>query len=323
MGSAAEVTTAELRGNSVLITGAGGYIGQQLQRALLLRCVQAAYVYHEPTDKHHMHYGTNSMSAWCNLEAPAAAHRVLSDASRTMPYAKTVVHLAGKATIRLAADAPGYTRPCADVCGIVANYRNNVLTTANVLESAIELGYEHIIFASSQSVYGWNAATGITTEDTPVDPIEYYAASKVACEDMLRAASKHIWITVLRISGVFGREPAGLVYNMVDQALCHDQINVNFAFPIPIDVVHIDDVVSAIELAAQHKAPGYRVYNVSSGEPCSPRIIAERIAMMRSHVRIIETGVPCPIVHISNERARTELGWAPERLNTRLHQEGA
>lgn len=308
----------------MVITGAHGYIARKVSKQIELEGKSVhAYIYRS-TRYYTQLEQSRSSAIWCDLAQSAEVDAALQDIRKHMPDENTIIHLAGKARICLASGGAGYVRPNADRSGIIDNYQNNVVITANVLESAIRHGYKHLIFASSQSVYGWNAATGITTEDTSVDPIEYYAASKVACEEMLRAASKHIAITVLRISGVFGGDRKnGLVAQLIKQAHVCDRIQLVFEYPIPMDIVHVEDVASAILLAADRQPIGYRVYNIASGESCSPRIIAERIALIRPGTQIMEEGVPCPIVHISNELAHKELNWQPYSLNMRLQQEGA
>ncbi len=125
------------------------------------------------------------------------------------------------------------------------------------------------------------------TEKSGCYPIEHYAASKLCNEIILEVASRQgLKVTVLRFPGVYGEEKkGGVIYNFCKSALIDKKINVVTEFPLPIDVIHVHDVVTAFIKAIHHQEGGFTCLNVSTGEKCSLNILADSIAALVPVVR--------------------------------------
>ena len=221
-----------------------------------------------------------------------------------LPPIETVIHLAGYINISL---------PSPATTGLGELYSVNVLGTANVLEFCLTRGVKNLVFASSQSVYGMPGARALT-EATPPAPMEHYANSKY-CAELLLQVAEGIDINVLRIAGIYSEDrQAGLVHDFCRQARSgHIEVTGD---KIPLDIIHIDDVVQAIYQTINHRA-GYSCFNIATGEPCSLSILADTIARIAG-CSVTHNEVTQPVVQLDVERAKKRLGWQAESLESRL-----
>jgi len=185
------------------------------------------------------------------------------------------------------------------------------------------VGVGHLVFASSQTVYGM-PGTEIITEESPCAPLEHYAASKVCCEKLLQIGVRQgIAVTVLRLPGIYSEERRdGVVYGFCKSALQKRKINVRADFPLPIDVIHIDDVIGAIEKTIYFGGLQWNCLNISTGEACSLNILADSIAELIPGCEVNFSGVTQPIVCMDSSKAHSALGWRAvsrrERLSTMI-----
>lgn len=166
----------------VLVTGAGGSIGRQLLKGLQSRGVAVAGLAR--------HAAPEEAVAACDLTSPKA---VLDAFAQARP--ELVIHAAGS----LLGEDPARA---------VEGYTNNVLSTANVLRAAIEHGARRLVFLSSNMAYGggYEVRDGGEQESRPEN---WYARSKVVCEEMLRDHSAAIESLALRLPTVLGPGMAG------------------------------------------------------------------------------------------------------------------
>lgn len=263
---------------SVLITGSAGFIGFHLARRLLDEgtCVIGV-------DDHNPYYDP-ALKAAREAQLLASAHYVpvrggietpglMSDLmQRHRP--SVLVHLAAQAGVRHSIEAPG-------------NYvAANLVGTFQVLEAARAFPPDHLLIASSSSVYGGSGGLPCRETDCTDMPLSFYAATKKACEAMAHsyAALYALPITMLRFFTVYG--PWGrpdMAPFLFTSALFGDR-------PIPLfnhgrlrrDFTYIDDLVEAvralIEVVPRHPTapvPGdslspvapWRVVNIGQGQP--------------------------------------------------------
>jgi len=160
------------------------------------------------------------------------------------------------------------------------------------------------------------------TEESCCQPLEHYAASKLCNEILLEVASRQgIKVTILRFPGVYGEErKSGVVYKFCKSALIDKKINVVTEFPLPIDVIHIHDVVEAFIKALHHRGGAFTCLNISTGEPCNLNILAVSIAKLVPGCEVQHGYVFQPIVNMQPSQANILLGWKAMPRKVRLQE---
>jgi len=295
----------------ILITGAGGFIG----KCLLAHCknmgIPCVPLYRSEEAKVYE-------DGWC-LDLTNKDHfDLLNNELEELPH--TIIHLAGSIDIALVKnenDSLGNPQPGKQ--NIYYTYYNNIISTINLVSFCQKNNIRHFIFASSQTVYGMPQEDALT-EQSRCKPLEHYAASKLCNEIILEVASKQgLKVTILRFPGVYGEErKSGVVYNLCKSAVVDKNINVVTEFPLPIDVIHVHDVVEAFIKAVHHREKGFTCLNISTGEECSLNILADSIAELVPGCDVHFSGVPQPTVCMDSSRANSVLGWTAVSRHERL-----
>lgn len=305
----------------ILVTGAGGYIGRHLVPRLrdeghdIWGAFRSMW---EPRNTPNTHW-------YGDLTEPGALN------VHGVPIPDTVIHLAGRVEISLQPNPQGaHLPPVPGPCDIGALYRDNVLATANVLQYCLQAGVKHLIFASTQAVYGMPERG----DELPFgeQPLECYAASKLAAEELLLVGSaQKLNVSILRLPGVFGGDrKEGTVYNMCQDALTKGEIRVTHAYPLPVNAMHIEDVVDALvrsnspKLADADPQQGHWVGNIVDigglPEPCSLDILAEEIASLVPGCKVQHGEHEHPVMYVTGFTAHVCLGWTPKPRKERLAQ---
>jgi nucleoside-diphosphate-sugar epimerase len=293
----------------ILVTGGGGYVGGHLVPTLRAVGQEVRLLRH----------GESFAALPDGWRLDLAAREQIS---RLPPLrASALVHLAGLVDIRLQPNPAG-----AELPPIPGDAPQAPLDRANVLTTAALADYCRanaipIVFASSQAVYGMPEQTPVD-EGAPLRPLEPYAASKVAAEAILRtAATAGLSATVLRFPGAYGgTRRSGSVCAMARAALRDGRIRVVAKFPLPFDILHVDDVVSGILAALGQQASGWRCFNLGSGDPCSLTLLAQAIADGVPGCTVELPRVPQPPILLSTKAAKAALGWSAVPRAERLMQ---
>ncbi len=298
----------------ILVTGAGGFLGRHLVDRLLSEGIEVVPLYRSSELKIKKH-------KW---EADLIKPEHMLQLKKHVQVPQTLVHLAGRIEISLVANSESIHLPPVpgreDVSSI---YLANVISTANILDYCLQKGVKHLVFASSQAVYGM-PARDILTEESLCDPLEHYAASKLCAEQLLQIGVRQgIAVTVLRFPGLYGENRTeGVVYGFCKSALQKGKIDVQADLPLPLDVIHIDDVVSAIEKTIYFGGLQWNCLNISTGEACNLNILADSIAELVPGCKVHFSGVPQPTVCMDSSKANSVLGWRAvsrrERLSTMI-----
>lgn len=294
----------------ILVTGAGGFIGRRLLSYFTLHGLEVKPLYRSEQVK-------ICSDRW---EADLTRPEHISFLKEAKVKPTTVVHLAGHINIALQPNPDDPTAPPIPGRGDISRiYKENVLATANLLDFCLDVNVKHLIFASSQAVYGV-PMTDTITEESPCKPLEHYANSKLCCEQLLQVGARHgIAVTVLRFPGVFSEDRRnGIVYEYCRAALHKKRITVNADIPLPLDVIYIDDVVDGFYKAVKHGGNGWLCLNLATGEPCNLNLLADAIAQLVPQCQVEYSKTPQPIVCMDPSRAYATLGWRAAPRNERL-----
>jgi len=295
----------------IIITGAGGYVGRALSKQLSAAGYDLLLLTHGGS---FAVVGPRRISL--DLDDPEHCERLAAHCEG----ASTLIHLAGEVRIELAAGEDPESPPRASAKRFASVYRSNVVMTARLLELVSRTEVRHVVFASSQTVYGLPEVVPVA-EDSPLAPLEHYAASKVACETLLAlwARGHGRRATVLRFPGVWGGERrSGLVHSLCEQAMTRSSVRAGAEYQLPLDILHCDDVVMAFQAALEHATAQWRIYNIATGEPCSLTRLAEEVASLVSGCKVEHFGVPQLEIAMDVRRAADELGWKARPRRERL-----
>ena len=281
----------ELNGKTILVTGAGGFIGAYLCRELLRRFPEAKIVgfdnlndYYEVSLKEHRLRELGKAASGivrgdvANGFAAGNFTFVRGNLADKAPVEQVfekyrfgvVVNLAAQAGVRYSIDHPD------------AYIESNLIGFYNILEACRRHPPEHLVYASSSSVYGGNKKVPFSTEDRTDTPVSLYAATKKSNELLAHAYAKlyNIPSTGLRFFTVYG--PAGrpdMFYYSATRRLCRGETIQIFNYGnCKRDFTYIDDIVEGIVRVMQGAPekrdgedglplPPYAVYNIGGGTP--------------------------------------------------------
>ena len=271
----------DLNGKTILVTGSPGFIGANLVLRLLKEMTGGTVIsfdnmndYYDPKLKEYRlsligEAAKNSTVSHVFVKG-SVADKELVDRVFAEYKPAVVVNLAAQAGVRYSIDHP-------DVY-----IESNLIGFYNILEACRYNPVEHLVYASSSSVYGGNKKVPFSTEDKVDNPVSLYAATKKSNELLAHAYSKlyNIPSTGLRFFTVYG--PAGrpdMFYFSATQRLVKgDTISIFNYGNCKRDFTYVDDIVEGVlrvMKGAPVKAngedglpiPPYAVYNIGGGTP--------------------------------------------------------
>ncbi len=151
----------------------------------------------------------------------------------------------------------------------------NVLGTLKLLQALPPV--KHFVYVSTLGVYGEPKYLPIT-EDHPLEPVEPYAASKLAAEALVRGycTAERIPFSIARLFNVYGpgQRNAFVIPRLLEEILHKDEVSVRSAASTR-DFIHIDDVVSGLCAVAEKGVPG--TYNIGTGVETSIHALASAL----------------------------------------------
>ena len=266
----------ELRGRSILVTGAAGFIGANLARRLLQDVPDARIIgLDNVNDYYDVRLKEYRLSA---LEKHPRFVFVRGDLADKAAIEKIFDEYAPQIVVNLAAQAGvrySITHPDAYI-------ESNVIGFYNILEACRRHPVEHLVYASSSSVYGSNSKVPYSTEDKADNPVSLYAATKKSNELMAHAYAKlyNIPCTGLRFFTVYG--PAGrpdmAYFGFTDKLRRGETIQIFNFGNCQRDFTYIDDIVEGIVRVMQRApekkvgedglpVPPYALYNIGNHQP--------------------------------------------------------
>ena len=270
-----------LEGKSVLVTGAAGFIGANLVLRLLKE-IRGSFIigvdnlnnYYDVNLKHYRldlleEAAKNSESKWKFIKG-SIADKALIDIIFAEYTPSIVVNLAAQAGVRYSIDHP-------DVY-----IESNLVGFYNILEACRHNPVEHLVYASSASVYGGNKKVPFSVEDKVDTPVSLYAATKKSNELLAHAYSKlyHIPSTGLRFFTVYGPggRPDMFYYSATQKMVRGDTVQIFNYGNCKRDFTYVDDIVEGVMRVMQGApekvtgedglpVPPYAVYNIGGGQP--------------------------------------------------------
>lgn len=266
-----------LNGKTVLVTGAAGFIGSNLVKRLFnefpdikIIGIDSVTDYYDVNIKYGRLAEIKALNRdWTFVKASIADKGIVNDLFAKHHFA-VVVNLAAQAGVRYSITNPD------------AYIESNLIGFYNILEACRHYEVEHLVYASSSSVYGSNKKVPYSTDDKVDNPVSLYAATKKSNELMAHAYSKlyNIPSTGLRFFTVYG--PAGrpdMAYFGFTNKLVHgDTIKIFNYGNCKRDFTFVDDIVEGVVRVMQHAPekqngedglpiPPYKVYNIGNSHP--------------------------------------------------------
>lgn len=301
---------------NILLTGGAGFIGFHATKALLARGhhvtgIDELNAYYDPALKR-ARLSEIGTASYRFVQTDIAAPGALSQAAKDDRY-DVILHLAAQAGVRYALQDPA------------AYTRSNLVGHQNVLEFARNHpGLQHLVYASSSSVYG-NDTQPPFSEDARADkPVSYYGATKRAGELLSYSYAglyglKQTGLRFFTVYGPWGR-PDMAYWLFTDSVLKSRPIPVFGGGKLRRDFTYIDDIVDALvrivetPFAAGEGAP-HRIYNLGNSHPEEVTgliSVIEQATGRKADIRY-EDGPPGDVneTYADITRAARDFGFAP------------
>lgn len=273
----------DLKGKTVLVTGAAGFIGANLVIELLKTIEDIKIVgidnmndYYDVSIKEWRLKEIEKMNGQWTFIKGDIADKATIDGIFAGYKPAVVVNLAAQAGVRYSITNPD------------AYIQSNLIGSYNILEACRHsydngaMGVEHLVYASSSSVYGTNKKVPYSTDDKVDNPVSLYAATKKSNELMAHAYSKlyNIPSTGLRFFTVYG--PAGrpdmAYFGFTNKLLKGETIQIFNYGNCKRDFTYVDDIVEGVKRVMQGAperktgedglpVPPYAVYNIGNQNP--------------------------------------------------------
>jgi UDP-glucuronate 4-epimerase len=253
---------------TILVTGAAGFIGHAVAHRLLDRGDSVIGIdnfndYYDPALKE------ARAASFADRPAMRMVRGDIADADLVAALVRDhgvtrIVHLAAQAGVRYSIDNP------------FAYERSNLAGHLSLLEASRHApGFEHLVYASSSSVYGDRPLNGggFSEDDAAVNPVSLYAATKRACELMSDAYATlykfpQTGLRFFTVYGPWGR-PDMAIFGFTRKILSGEPIEVYGEGKMARDFTFIDDIVDGVVGALDHPPArgAHRVLNIGDSHP--------------------------------------------------------
>jgi UDP-glucuronate 4-epimerase len=251
----------------VIVTGAAGFIGMHVAERLLDRGetvvgVDVFNAYYDPRLKEARAARLEGRAGFRMVRADIAEHEAMR-ALVADSGADRVVHLAAQAGVRYSLENP------------FAYERSNLAGHLSILEACRHAGVEHLVYASSSSVYGDRPleGQGFREDDPTVSPVSLYAATKRSCELLSQSYARlygfpQSGLRFFTVYGPWGR-PDMAYYSFTRRIVRGEPIEVYGEGRMARDFTYIDDIVDGVLGVLDHPpAQGaHEVYNIGDSQP--------------------------------------------------------
>lgn len=266
-----------LDGKTILVTGAAGFIGSNLVKRLFNDAKNIKVIgidsitdYYDVNIKYERLKEIEALGKDWTFVHDSIANKEAVEEIFSKNKISVVVNLAAQAGVRYSITNPD------------AYIQSNLIGFYNILEACRHHEVEHLVYASSSSVYGSNKKVPYSTDDKVDNPVSLYAATKKSNELMAHAYSKlyNIPSTGLRFFTVYG--PAGrpdmAYFGFTNKLVNGETIKIFNYGNCKRDFTYVDDIVEGIVRVMQHAPekrvgedglpiPPYKVYNIGNSHP--------------------------------------------------------
>ena len=324
----------DLKGKTILVTGAAGFIGSNLVKRLLTDFdnikvigIDSITDYYDVNLKYERLTEIDSLSKdWTFLKG-SIADKALIENVFTENKIDVVVNLAAQAGVRYSITNPG------------SYIESNLIGFYNILEVCRHHEVAHLVYASRFSVYGSNKKIPYSTDDKVDNPVSLYAATKKSNELMAHAYSKlyNIPSTGLRFFTVYG--PAGrpdmAYFGFTNKLVKGETIKIFNYGNCKRDFTYVDDIVEGVVRVMRHAperrtgedglpVPPYIIYNIGNNQPENlldfVAILQEelvRAGVLNTTLRHTKNSSPCsPVMFLS--LTQTQHPWC--KISTSNHR---
>ncbi len=251
----------------IIVTGAAGFVGYHVAERLLaggetVIGVDVFNTYYDPALKAARAARLEGRDGFTMVRMDIAEHEAFAELVKTSG-AKRVVHLAAQAGVRYSIENP------------FAYERSNLAGHLSVLEACRHAGAEHLVYASSSSVYGDRPLNGdgFRETDPAESPVSLYAATKRSCELLSQSYARlygfpQSGLRFFTVYGPWGR-PDMAYYGFTEKMLKGETIEIYGEGKMARDFTYIDDIVDGILGVLDHPPAqgGHEVYNIGDNDP--------------------------------------------------------
>lgn len=320
---------------TILVTGAAGFIGSYLVKRLLKN----------PNNKI---IGLDNMNSYYDISLKEERIKLIKDMYKEFNFIKgdlcdkelinsifekykpcIVVNLAAQAGVRYSITNPD------------AYINSNIIGFYNILEACRYYKVEHLVYASSSSVYGGNKKVPFSTDDKVDNPVSLYAATKKSNELLAHAYSKlyNIPSTGLRFFTVYGPmgRPDMAYFGFTNKLIKGETIEIFNYGNCKRDFTYIDDIVEGIVRVIDEPPekktgedglplPPYKIYNIGNNNPENlldfVRILSEELVRARilpkdydfeAHKRLVPMQAgDVPITYADTSDLEKDFGYKPQ-----------
>ncbi|MBM6615358.1 GDP-mannose 4,6-dehydratase [Desemzia sp. RIT804] len=317
-----------MNSKKVLVTGVGGFIGFHLSERLLNEGYQIVGIdnindYYDVNLKHHRLDKIKDKETFTFIKMDISDKKKLEGVFEEYKP-NIVINLAAQAGVRYSIENP-------DIY-----IQSNVIGFFNILEACRHFPVEHLLYASSSSVYGSNKKVPFEETDFVDNPVSLYAATKKSNELMAHTYSHlyNIPATGLRFFTVYGPmgRPDMAYFGFTDKYFNNESIRIynngNFANDLYRDFTYIDDIVTGIKglldnppVKTSEKAP-HTVFNIGNNNPEKLMVFINNLeqALSNSLGREVEfekiyepiKAGDVPATYASTDKLQEAIGFKPE-----------
>ena len=251
---------------NILITGSAGFIGFNLAKSLLdsdhrVHGYDGMTDYYDVRLKHERNKILTNYKKFSFTEGMLENEEVLGKAVTNF-RPEIIVHLAAQAGVRYSVEKPR------------VYMSSNITGTFNVIELANKLKVNHLLIASSSSVYGANKNIPYREIDKTQTPLSIYAATKKATESIAHSYSS-LWklpITILRFFTVYGPwgRPDMALFKFTESIIKGKQIDIYNNGEMYRDFTYIDDIVKGMTLLIDVPPKSENKTNIDKNDSLSP-----------------------------------------------------
>ncbi len=269
-------SVSDFSNKTILITGVAGFVGGYLAKRVCEENPDAKVIGFDSVNDYYdvrlKEYHLKELEKYPNFEFIKGnlADKKIVDEIFEKYHPDIVVNLAAQAGVRYSIEHPD------------AYIESNIIGFYNILEACRHFPVEHLVYASSSSVYGGNKKVPFSTDDKVDNPVSLYAATKKSNELLAHAYSKlyNIPSTGLRFFTVYG--PAGrpdmAYFGFTNKLIKGEKIQIFNYGNCKRDFTYIDDIVEGV-IRVMKKAPEkkdgedglplppYKVYNIGNSNP--------------------------------------------------------